>query len=146
MRTAQDYEVRSYAPTRFDESDASAIGWITFAAVLLALAGTWNFITGILAIESSGVFPANTHYVFSDLHTWGWIVLILGVLQGLAAMALLAGNEVARWFAISAAGLNAIGQLMFVPAYPWWALAMFAVDILIIYALARYGGSRMRTL
>jgi hypothetical protein len=145
MRTAQDYEVRSYAPMRFDEPDASVVGWLTFAAVMLALAGTWDFITGILAIESSGVFPADAHYVFGDLQTWGWIILILGVLQGLAAVALFSGSEFSRWFAIFAAGLNAIGQLLFVPVYPWWALAMFAVDVLVIYALARYGGLRPHT-
>ena len=144
MRTAQDYEVRSYAPMPYDEADAASDGWVTFAAVLLGLAGTWNFITGILAIGSSHVFTANANYVFSDLNTWGWIVLVLGVIQGVAATALFAGSEVARWFGIFAAGLNAIGQLMFVPVYPWWALAMFAVDILIIYALARYAGARLR--
>jgi hypothetical protein len=42
------------------------------------------------------------------------------------------------------AAVNAIGQLFFLPAFPFWALTMFAVDILIIYALAVYGGSRLR--
>ena len=41
--------------------------------------------------------------------------------------------------------VNAIGQLAFVPAYPVWGLAMFAVDILIIYALAVHAGGRLRT-
>jgi hypothetical protein len=30
-----------------------------------------------------------------------------------------------------------------VPAYPVWAITMFAVDVLIIYALAVYGGHRL---
>jgi len=82
-------------------------------------------------------------FVFSGLNTWGWIVLILGIIQALAALAILSGSEFARWFGIAAAGLNGIGQLMFVPAYPAWAIAMFAVDVLIIYALAVYGGGRL---
>ena len=41
-------------------------------------------------------------------------------------------------------GLNAIGQLVFVPVQPWWAIAMFTLDILIIWALAVYGGGRLR--
>jgi hypothetical protein len=84
--------------------------------------------------------------VFSDLNTWGWIVLILGIIQALAALAILSGNEFARWFGIGAAGLNAIGQLLFVPVYPLWAITMFAVDVLIIYALAVYGGRRLRAI
>jgi hypothetical protein len=59
-------------------------------------------------------------------------------------MLVLSGSEFARWFGIVSAGLNALGQLAFVPAYPWWALAMFSVDVLIIYGLAVYGGSRLR--
>jgi hypothetical protein len=82
--------------------------------------------------------------VFSDLNTWGWIVLILGIIEGLAALSILSGSQFARWFGISAAGLNAIGQLMFIPVYPWWGLAMFSVDMLIIYALAVYGGGRLK--
>jgi hypothetical protein len=91
------------------------------------------------------VYTANAHYVFSDLNTWGWIVLCLGALQGFAALALLSGSELARWIGIASAGLNAIGQLMFAPAYPLWSIAMFSIDILIIYSLAVYGGSRLRT-
>jgi hypothetical protein len=112
--------------------------------VLLGLAGIWNFLDGILAISSSHVYTANASYVFSDLNTWGWIVMILGIVEGLAALAILSGSEVARWFAIAVAGLNGIGQLAFIPVYPWWGLAMFAVDLLIIYALAVYGGRRLQ--
>jgi len=96
-----------------------------FATVLLGLAGIWNFIDGILAISTSRVYAGHQTFVFSDLNTWGWIVMILGILQVIAALTLLSGSEFARWFGIGAAGLNAIGQLMFVPAYPWWAIAMF---------------------
>jgi hypothetical protein len=32
---------------------------------------------------------------------------------------------------------------MFIPAYPFWGLALFTVDVLIIYALAVYGGHRI---
>ena len=58
-------------------------------------------------------------------------------------MAFLSGSEFARWFGIAAAGVNAIGQLLFVQAYPFWSLALFSMDILIIYGLAMYAGSRM---
>jgi hypothetical protein len=147
MRTTQDYGAGSdyvAAAPGFDESP-SGVGWVMFAAILLGLAGIWNSIDGILAISSSRVFVGDETFVFSDLNTWGWIVLILGILQVIAAMTLLAGSEFARWFGIGAAGLNAIGQLLFVPVYPWWAIAMFALDVLIIYALAVYGGNRLRT-
>jgi hypothetical protein len=143
VRTAQDYDVEGgYGAAQTDSP--SGVGWVTFASVLLGLAGVWNSIDGILGIAGSRVYTASSVFVFSDLNTWGWIMLILGIIQLIAAGSLLAGSEFARWFGISAAGLNAIGQLMFVPVYPWWAIAMFTVDVLIIYALAIYGGARLR--
>jgi len=145
MRTAQDYEVEGRYAAASDVDAPSGMGWVTFAAVILGLAGVWNSIDGILAISSSRVYTANSVYVFSDLNTWGWIMLILGIIQIIAAGSLLAGSEFARWFGIAAAGLNAIGQLLFVPVYPWWGIAMFTLDVLVIYGLAVYAGSRLRT-
>jgi hypothetical protein len=124
--------------------DREGDGWIVFAASMLGLAGTFNALQGILAIGDSRVFVGETTFVFSNLNTWGWIVLLLGVAQLLAAFAVVSGSEFARWFGIACAGVNAIGQLFWISAYPFWALAIFAVDILIIYALAVYGGSRLR--
>ena len=70
--------------------------------------------------------------------------MVLGALAVVSAFALFTGSELARWFGIAVAGLNAIGQLMFVHANPWWSMAMFAVDILVIYGLAMYAGARFR--
>ncbi len=129
---------------RYEEETPRGTGWVGFAAIVLGLVGVFSFIDGILAVSSSKVFTANATYVFSDLHTWGWIVMILGALSVCASFAVLSGSELARWFGITIASLNAIGQLMFVHANPWWAMSMFAVDILVIYGLAMYGGARVR--
>jgi hypothetical protein len=144
MRTAQDYEPQGQYASASDIDVPRGSGWVTFAAVLLGVAGVWNAIDGILAIADSRVYTGHAVLVFSSLSTWGWIVLILGILQLLAAGALVGGSELARWFGISVAGLNAIGQLLFVPVYPWWAIAMFTLDVLIIYGLAVYAGARLR--
>jgi membrane protein implicated in regulation of membrane protease activity len=47
-----------------------------------------------------------------------------------------------RWFGILVAALSSIGALLSIPAYPFWSLAIFAIDVLIIYGLAAYGGRR----
>jgi hypothetical protein len=122
------------------EDELAGAGWIVFAIVMMGLAGAFNIIDGIVAVSKSSFFIQDAHYVFSDLNTWGWIVLLLGCVQLLAAFGLTTGSQAARWFGIAVAGINAIGQLMFAPAYPWWSLAMFSLDILVIYALAAYGG------
>ena len=79
MATAYDAQAGA------DGYDVAGGGWITFAALMLGLAGTFNVIDGIVALSKSSFFTTNATYVFSDLRTWGWIVLILGVLQLVAA-------------------------------------------------------------
>jgi hypothetical protein len=112
---------------------------IVFAVALLVTVGFFNLIDGIAAIANSHVFIANAHYVIGDLRVWGWVVLILGTLQILAAIAVLAGNQAARWFAVVVIGLNAISQMFFIPAYPFWALMIIAVDVVALWGLCAYG-------
>jgi hypothetical protein len=115
-------------------------GLIFFACVLLLVVGFFNIIEGIAAIANSHVFVANAHYVFANLRTWGWITLIVGVLQLVAAGGIVTGNQLARWFAVAVVGLNAIDMMFFIPAYPFWALVIIAVDVVALYALCVYGG------
>jgi hypothetical protein len=138
-RTANDM---SRVRGTYDED--SAAGWLSFAVFMLTLVGVFNVIEGVVAVSKSKFFVSDAVYVFSDLNTWGWIVMGLGALQLLAAFTIYSGSQLARWFGIVAAGVNAIGQLLFVPAYPFWALSMFAVDLMIIYGLAVYAGPRLR--
>ena len=112
---------------------------IVFAVALLVTVGFFNLIDGIAAIANSHVFVANAHYVVGDLRAWGWVVLILGVLQLIAAIAILAGSQAAHWFAVVVIGLNAIGQMLFIPAYPFWSLLIIAVDIVALWGLCAYG-------
>ena len=131
------------SPDRMDAGyvdDGRGGGWIVFAACMFGLVGTWNVIEGILAVGRSHVYGVYNTYVFSDVRTWGWIMIAVGVLQLLAACGMVTGSSVARWFGLAVAGINGIAQLSFIPSYPWWSLMMFAIDVLIIYALAVYGG------
>jgi hypothetical protein len=127
-----------------DAYDVRGGGWITFAAVMLGLGGTFAVLEGILAIANSRVYTNHQTFVFSNLNTWGWIVLLLGAGMLLAAFGLFSGSELARWFGVAVASINAIGQLYYIPAYPFWSLAMFTVDLLIIYGLVAYGGRQLR--
>ena len=114
-------------------------GLIFFASVMLVIIGCFNLIYGIGALAHSHVLVANAHYVFANLRTWGWITLIIGVLQLLAAAGVVAGNQLARWFAVAVLGLNAIDMMFFLPAYSFWALVIIAVDVVALYGLCAYG-------
>jgi hypothetical protein len=122
--------------------DAVGAGWRLFAALMLGCAAALNIIDGIVALSKSNFFVGDAKYVFSDLRTWGWIVLAFGIVQALAALALTNRNQLARWFAIAVAAVNAVVQLTWIQAYPFWSLTIFALDILVIYGLAVYGARR----
>ena len=120
-------------------AEGQGYGLVLFASVLLVVVGCFNLIYGIAAVANSHVFTANAHYVFGSLRTWGWITLIIGVLQLLAAAGVLAGNQAARWFGVAVLGLSAIDQMFFIPAYPFWSLMIIAVDVVALYGLCAYG-------
>jgi hypothetical protein len=114
--------------------------WVLFAGIMVALAGVLNVIYGIAAIADSRFFADDATYILSSLNTWGWITLFLGVGQIVAAFSIWKGGQVGRWFGIAVAMLSAVAALMSIAAYPFWSLAVFALDILVIYGLAAYGG------
>lgn len=121
----------------YDEERGS--GWVTFAGVLMLVLGTINFIEGIAAIGNAHFFVANAHYVIASLNTWGWVALCVGVVQWAVGLGVFARNQFARWVGVFILSLNAIAQLLMMPAYPFWSLAIFAIDILAVYGLTAYG-------
>ena len=127
---------------RYPQGD---IGWLLFSGIMIAAVGTLNVIYGIAAIGNSSFFVGDARYILSDLNTWGWVMLVLGALQFAAALSIWAGGSYGRWFGIAVATFNAIGALLSIPAYPLWSLAIFTVDVLVIFALTVYGGNRRVT-
>ena len=120
-------------------AEGRGYGLIIFASVLLLVIGCFNLLDGIAAIANSHVFVANAHYVIGDLRAWGWVTLILAVLQLIAAGGVLMGNQLARWFAVAVVAINAIDMMFFIPAYPFWALVIIAADLVALWGLCAYG-------
>jgi hypothetical protein len=120
-------------------AEGRGAGMVLFASVLLLVIGFFNMIYGIAAIANSHVLVANAHYVIGDLRAWGWVTLILSVLQLVAAGGIVMGNQLARWFAVAVVGINAIEMMFFIPAYPFWALIIIAADVVALWGLCAYG-------
>src|SRR3954464_2542497 len=120
---------------RYESDTGGGYGWVVFAGSMLALVGTLNFIYGIAAVSNSKFYARDVTYVIADLNTWGWVLLCLGSVQFLAAFTVFIGSEVGRWIGILSAAGNAVVQMLVLPAYPFLALALFTIDILVIYGL-----------
>lgn len=115
-------------------------GRAVFVAILLLIVGTLNVIYGIGAIADANFWVGENHFVIGDLHTWGWVTVILGVIELLAGLSLFAGGAFGRIVGLIAASLGALGSLLAVGgAYPFWALGAFAICIICIHGLVVLG-------
>ena len=128
--------------SNYDLEDKGA-GWVFFAASMLGLAGIIGVIHGIVTATKSSFYVSGSRYVFSGPSTWGWIMIIVGVITIFASFGVFRGAQWARFFGIGIASLQALVQLLSIQAYPFWSLCIFALDVLVVYGLAVYGGKRI---
>jgi hypothetical protein len=119
--------------------DDRGTGWVLFAGVLLAILGALNLIDGIAAVSSSTFFVNDAKYILSELNTWGWVLIAMGVVQGLTAVGVWLRATGVRWVGVTIAALNAIAQVFFMPAYPLLSAMLFSLDVLVIYGLVAHG-------
>ena len=137
--TVQQYPAAGGAEAYGHPSDDTASGWVTFAGVMLMILATVNVIQGIAAVSNSTFYTANAQFVISGLNTWGWFLILCGIGQGLVAWGVWVRAAGVRWIGVAIASANAILQLLFIPAYPFWSLCLFTLDILVIYGLIVHG-------
>jgi hypothetical protein len=111
-------------------------GRVVFAATLLILVGTINIIYGIGALDDAHIFVNDTRYVFTNLNTMGWVLIILGVVQLTGGFSLISGNTYGRVIGIIGGSLGAIGALFSIGGNnPWWSLCVFALCIYVVYGI-----------
>ena len=116
------------------------LGRALFVAILLTVAGVLNLIYGIAAVSNSAFWAGETRFVASSLHTWGWITIILGAIQLIAAFSLFGGGLFGRIIGLFAATIGAIGALLDIGgAHPWWALGVFVLCVYCIWGLVILG-------
>ena len=115
------------------------LGRAAFVSIMLLIAGVLNIIYGIAAVGNAHFFNG-TQYVFSSLHTWGWITIVVGVIQLAAGVSLMSGGGFGRIIGIIAATLGALESLLSVGGvHPWWSLAIFALCLWILHGLIIFG-------
>ena len=111
-------------------------GTEAFVGTLLMLAGILDVAFGVAAVANSHFYVGDTHFLFSSLHTWGWIVIILGIVQITASLSLFGGGTYGRVVGLIAAFIGAIGALMNTGGtHPWWSLGVFAICLICIFKL-----------
>ena len=110
-------------------------GLVTFAGIVLILLGSFNILDGIVALADDDRFNGD-RLLFGDLSVWGFWWIFIGLLQLWAGVQVMKLKDVGMMMGIAFAGLNAFTQLMFLDAYPAWAIVIIVLDFVVIYALA----------
>jgi len=122
------------------------MGRAIFAATLLMIVGTLNIIYGIGALDDARIFVNDTRFIFTNLNTMGWVLIVLGVIQLTAGFSLMAGKTFGRVIGIAGASLGAIGALLSIGGhYPWWSLGIFFLCLYIIHGLFIFGDEETAT-
>jgi len=123
--------------------DRRGEGWLTFAAVVLGVAGIMRIFDAIWAFRYHGVLPENFEAAIfgHSLKTYGWIYLVVAAVLIVCAVLVLSGSQLARWVGVAAGAIIAISAVWWMPYYPIWSLTYIAIGALVIYALVVYGGN-----
>jgi hypothetical protein len=115
-------------------------GRVLFAATLLLIVGTLNIIYGIGSLDDANIFVNDQRFIFTNLNTMGWVLIILGVIQLTGGFSLFAGNTYGRVIGIIGGSLGAIGALLSIGgSYPWWSLGIFFLCVYIVHGIYIYG-------
>ncbi len=115
-------------------------GWIAFAGVMLIIGGSLNLFYGIVAaVNDEWVVFANRANVYLDVSQWGWVHIILGTIIVLAGFGVFSGRFLARMVGVLVAGVSMLVNFAFIPVYPFWALTVITIDVLVIWALMAHG-------
>jgi hypothetical protein len=116
-----------------------AAGISAFAGIVLATISVFQILEAIAALANDTVFVRGLNYTYEfDVTTWGWIHLIIGLVGLGTAAGILMGQAWGGILGILIASISMISNFLFLPYYPFWAITIIAVDVLIIWALCRH--------
>src|SRR3954447_21972558 len=139
---------KTQIPTRLEDTEAGGgawTGWVVFASIMLAVVGGINIVQGLAALLDDNYFVVKNgdQLLLTGFTTWGWVMLVWGLLQLAAGFRLNGGHGWARVFALIVACVSIFIQIAFLAAFPLWSIVIIAMDVIVIFALtARWSEAR----
>lgn len=109
-------------------------GWVLFVGVYLAIAGVLNALWGIAALAEKSNF-AEQSLIWSSLSTWGWVALIVGVIQVAGALLIASQRASGAIIAGFLAFLGLLVNFLSLGAYPIWSVILLVINSLILWAV-----------
>jgi hypothetical protein len=110
-------------------------GWRVFSGVAFYLVGAFNVIGGLGALFRDEVFVAGNEVLVADVTTWGWFLLIVGLVQLAVGVGIFRGRGWGRLLGVILASLSAVLHIAFLVAFPAFSLITIALAVVVIYGL-----------
>ena len=119
---------------------AWAVGWAGFAAFMLFIAGTLQFLAGLSALLNDEYYVVGEEYTFKfDTTAWGWIHLLIGIVVFCCGLGILKGHVLGRIVGVFAASVSLLANFLWLPYQPVWSSVIIAICIAVIWALTAHG-------
>ena len=115
----------------------SAVGgssYSNFAGVFLFVVGLFNVLEGVMTLWRKEYFEG-AEVVVANLQTWGWIVLVVGVIQVLAGWLVLSRSSVGRWVGVIIVVISMMVSFLAIGVYPFWTLIILVIDAMVLWGL-----------
>jgi hypothetical protein len=146
MVHTQDPAVHRNAVDDGDNRVTGWVGWVFFAGIILMTSGFFNIIQGLVALVRDDFYlvGSNGLVLSLDYTAWGWLLLLSGALFLVAGYGVMVGQTWARATGVVLAVLNAVVNMVVMPAYPIWSIIVITLDVFIIYALVVHGREAKR--
>jgi hypothetical protein len=109
-------------------------GWIAFAGTYLMITGLLNLIWGVTALSKKSYFVEGG-LVWSNLDLWGWIAIIVAVVQFTVGGLLFARKVAGMLMALVVAMVGILVNFLSIGAYPVWSTIAIVGSSLVLWAV-----------
>jgi hypothetical protein len=114
-------------------------GLVTFAAIMMFVLGGFQLTWALIEFWNGATIATYTYGTFGNyLWVWGLVDIVLALIALYAGYDLLRGGTFGQVVGLIIAGVSAIRWFFYLPAAPWAAVVIIAVDVLIIYGLVAH--------
>jgi hypothetical protein len=110
-------------------------GWRSFSGIVLLLVGAFNVVGGLGALFREEVFVAGNEVLIADATAWGWLLLVVGLVQLVVSVGILGDRGWARMLGIVLALLSGVFHIVFLATFPLFSLAAITLSVMVAYGL-----------
>ena len=122
------------------EPSGAAVGWISFAGILLIIGGSFAMLAGLDGMINPDAFVVTKDNLIKvSTSTWGWWHLIVGAIVFFSGFGVFTGNVLARTGGVNRGDRQRDLAFVYMSVYPIWGITIVLIDFAIIWALTVHG-------